>query len=271
MVFFKLIFIGILINIMALPDYSKYLYSGSPVDQTYQYLKGRGIPDVQAFAIIGNIYQESQFNPNIYNLEGSGAYGIHQWLGVRKNKLIDTYGEKPTLENQLEFLIDEHNGKYRGYGWNYINNGAENKKLGYYNYSRNEFNNATSIPDATIAWNQGFGRPGKNELANDKRIAFAEEVARYYGVNTIPQQMPTEMTSIPIIGQVIDAQASKDPEFQAEFIKQFNELQDRIGTLESKLEESALSQIMQQKIDDQAKERNFLLSLVNNMGFSVTP
>ena len=62
---------------------------------------------IQVSAIIGGLLQESELNPNAVN-PSSGAYGIAQWLGERKEKLLS----KPNysnLEVQLNYVVEEFN------------------------------------------------------------------------------------------------------------------------------------------------------------------
>lgn len=67
---------------------------------------GKGLKTHQAAAIIGNLIGESNLNENAVN-PSSKAYGLAQWLGSRKTKLLNKYGKKPTFDQQLEFLWDE--------------------------------------------------------------------------------------------------------------------------------------------------------------------
>ena len=147
--------------------------------RAYDYLTSKkNIGVVQALGIIGNIQGESGFNHNIKN--SIGAYGLNQWLGARKAKLLELYGSNPTFEQQLDYLVDEHTGKYPGLGWNFMNKGKE--LGGYYQYSRDEFNNSKDIDTAVKAWNQGFGRPGAHELRNEVRSEFVKNFADKYNI-----------------------------------------------------------------------------------------
>jgi hypothetical protein len=60
-----------------------------------------------AIGFVAGIRGEStNIDPTVLNKEGSGAYGIAQWLGDRKKKLRSLPGYD-TLEVQVAFLIDE--------------------------------------------------------------------------------------------------------------------------------------------------------------------
>lgn len=156
-------------------------------DEIWDYLtEKKGIPQTQAIGILSNIAAESGGDTEA--LGAAGDFGIQQWLGPRKKELQRRYGKKPTLTQQLDYLVDEYQGKVPGLGWNYINQGkffdkdAQGNVYNYYMYSKADFDNATNYKDATVAWNQGYGRPLGSTLRNEKRFEFADMFANRYGV-----------------------------------------------------------------------------------------
>lgn len=156
-------------------------------DEIWDYLtEKKGIPQTQAIGILSNIAAESGGDTEA--LGAAGDFGIQQWLGPRKNELQRRYGKKPTLTQQLDYLVDEYQGKVPGLGWNYINQGkffdkdAQGNVYNYYMYSKADFDNATNYKDATVAWNQGYGRPLGSTLRNEKRFEFADMFSNRYGV-----------------------------------------------------------------------------------------
>lgn len=156
-------------------------------DEIWDYLTDKkGIPQTQAIGILSNIAAESGGDTTA--LGAAGDFGIQQWLGPRKKELQRRYGKKPTLTQQLDYLVDEYQGKVPGLGWNYINQGkffdkdAQGNVYNYYMYSKADFDNATNYKDATVAWNQGYGRPLGSTLRNEKRFEFADMFANRYGV-----------------------------------------------------------------------------------------
>lgn len=72
-------------------------------------LKKRGFSEGQALGIAAGIHAESASNPNAKN-PTSGAMGLGQWLGPRKEAIRKRFGGNPTLEQQLDFLADELRG-----------------------------------------------------------------------------------------------------------------------------------------------------------------
>lgn len=156
-------------------------------DEIWDYLTDKkGIPQTQAIGILSNIAAESGGDTEALGV--AGDFGIQQWLGPRKKELQRRYGKKPTLIQQLDYLVDEYQGKVPGLGWNYINQGkffdkdAQGNEYNYYMYSKSDFDNAVNYKDATVAWNQGYGRPLGSTLRNEKRFEFADMFANRYGV-----------------------------------------------------------------------------------------
>lgn len=156
-------------------------------DEIWDYLtEKKGIPQTQAIGILSNIAAESGGDTEA--LGAAGDFGIQQWLGPRKKELQRRYGKKPTLTQQLDYLVDEYQGKVPGLGWNYINQGkffdkdAQGNVYNYYMYSKSDFDNAVNYKDATVAWNQGYGRPLGSTLRNERRFEFADMFANRYGV-----------------------------------------------------------------------------------------
>ncbi len=156
-------------------------------DEIWDYLtEKKGIPQTQAIGILSNIAAESGGDTTA--LGAAGDFGIQQWLGPRKKELQRRYGKKPTLIQQLDYLVDEYQGRVPGLGWNYMNQGkffdkdAQGNVYNYYMYSKADFDNATNYKDATVAWNQGYGRPLGSTLRNEKRLEFADMFSNRYGV-----------------------------------------------------------------------------------------
>lgn len=143
---------------------------------TFSYLVARGMTEVGAAAILGNIQQESAFNPTIEN--SIGAFGLCQWLGGRKDALI-SYAESqgvnytdPTI--QLEFL------------WMEIDPSVEKTNGANQQISSNDFNNllnATSIEEATRLFMEKFERCGSDEAMLNKRINYANQFYEAFARN----------------------------------------------------------------------------------------
>ncbi len=86
-------------------------------EKIWNYLVGdMGFNDIQAAGIMGNIQQESGFDPKAEN-PSSGAYGVIQWLGSRKTGLQNFAKEKnldvSDLSLQLSFMKKELESGYK--------------------------------------------------------------------------------------------------------------------------------------------------------------
>ena len=122
-----------------------------------QFFQSKGLKAYQAAGIVGNLLGESNLNPNSVN-STSKAYGIAQWLGDRKKKLFSKYGNKPTFDQQLEFI------------WEELNNNEKNafeKLLG-----------TKSVEEATNSFMKHFERPSTREMAQSitNRIKYSKEL-----------------------------------------------------------------------------------------------
>jgi hypothetical protein len=71
------------------------------------FFEQKGYNQIQVSAIIGGLLQESELNQNAENPK-SKAYGIAQWLGTRKSKIL-AKKDYSKLEVQLDFVIEEFN------------------------------------------------------------------------------------------------------------------------------------------------------------------
>ena len=123
----------------------------------YQFLKKCGYNDIAAAAILGNIQQECSFNSGIPNAQGSGAYGLIQWLNDRRANM-ESYCKskgKPTNDAgcQLEFM------------W------QELQTIGYYKSCLPASLNNKGINEASEEWQNIYeGAPGQD---TDKRKTYA--------------------------------------------------------------------------------------------------
>lgn len=180
-------------------DSKKMEYGGTTRDEAedyiFSYLTSNGFGDTQAVAIIANLIGESGLQANITR-KGGSDFGLQQWIGPRKKALYEYAKglghEEPTFDDQLDFLIMEYNGEIPGSGWNFQTKGKNlhkgnpdkfGKEWDYYQYGKGEFENADSVANATIMYNQGFGRAYKQNLRNDFRIKQAERLAEKFGVD----------------------------------------------------------------------------------------
>ena len=129
--------------------------------QIFDFLKSKGLNDIQAAAICGNIEAESEYNPSAKN--EIGAIGICQWLNDRATKLQSLASSKGKNWNDLSIQLE--------YLWSEIGPG------GYYN----QF--VQAMEDAVVTWEKGFEVSG-DTASYPRRIASAKAILD--GKGTLP-------------------------------------------------------------------------------------
>ena len=161
------------------------------------------LPDKQAIAIVANLTHESGLNTGALGDSGA-SYGIQQWKGKRRDNLMkfakERGNEEPTLDDQIDFLMKEYNTgnafQFNTKGKNLFKTkgpkGGISEASDYYQFSTADFDNAENLFDATIAWNQGVGRPHKKWAMNDKRYQIAQNLAKAFGVKDDSEPMFSE-------------------------------------------------------------------------------
>ena len=122
------------------------------MNQVINFFTNKGLSINQARGILGNLMQESKGTPYAVN-RTSGATGIAQWLGSRKQKLISRYGRNPSVQDQLNFIWEELNT-------------TENKAM-------RALLNTNTVSEATRAFANHFERAGKDEMNMNQRISYA--------------------------------------------------------------------------------------------------
>lgn len=76
----------------------------------WNYLCASGFSEAQTAGIMGNIQAESSFSTTDTN-GSSGAFGLFQWLGGRKQNLMAFAGDKyNTAKAQIDFMLTELDG-----------------------------------------------------------------------------------------------------------------------------------------------------------------
>lgn len=127
---------------------------------------GYGCSPYVVAALAGNAWQESHINPECVN-RGSGAYGIFQWLGSRKDNLFSwcaNNGFAPTDPiGQLDFLVAEDD-------WMYSYGGIS---------SLQEFLTSTSTDVATLTVAFSYCWERATNPNDPERISFAMDALDY--------------------------------------------------------------------------------------------
>lgn len=115
----------------------------------WYYLIDKGYTPVQVAGIMGNLQQEHNFQTS----DTPGGLGIAQWIGDRKDSL-QTNPNWQDLTVQLDFMLYELNS--------------------YESSANNRIKQATTIEDATIAFQNGFERCGT--CMEGQRINYAYSI-----------------------------------------------------------------------------------------------
>lgn len=92
----------------------------NPAQRTYEFFIRNGLTPHEAAAITGNFAIESgdwKYINRFGDVDGK-SYGLAQWRGDRlsnpqKTGLFDRFGRNPTLDQQLQFALDEYNSNYK--------------------------------------------------------------------------------------------------------------------------------------------------------------
>lgn len=122
-----------------------------------EFYKNKGLSHEDASALVANLMAESGtgLNPNAIN-PTSGAYGIAQHLGDRKDKLLAKGGEG-NFEVQLNHVWDELNSSHKG--------------------ALNALVNAPTLRDKTLAIRKLYEIPGEGEARDNARFDYASQLA----------------------------------------------------------------------------------------------
>ena len=131
--------------------------------QVAQYMFDKGLGKAQVCGILGNIKAESQFNTSAEN-SSSGAYGLIQWLGGRKDGLSGFAAsqgkEMSDMSVQLSYLWAELSGEedhacemsYASVQWGTWNDWAtEFRQNNGFTSSTNSFDEFKQITSARVA------------------------------------------------------------------------------------------------------------------------
>ena len=139
------------------------LRGSTNTEKVWNFLQDKGLTAAQTAGIMGNIQQESCFNPGAINKK-SGAYGICQWLGSRKTALQGYCSSNgfsyASLEGQLNYL------------WHELST-SESRALSY-------IRGTTTAADAAYMFGKYFERFGDNAADYAKRQKYANS---FYSTN----------------------------------------------------------------------------------------
>lgn len=132
----------------------------------FDFLTTKGLPDISAASVMGNIEAESEFDPSLIEEGNSIGFGLCQWSFERRNQL-ESYGT--SLDHQLNFLWSELTGEnlsttHADYQWN--------NKTGYLTIDQFRAGQG-SLEELTKAFCFCFERPNEELAHIDRRINSA--------------------------------------------------------------------------------------------------
>ena len=142
-------------------------------DKIWNYLIGQGFSRAAAAGVMGNCELESGYDPNAEN-SSSGAYGIFQWLGGRKDTLFAQATASGRSANDLLFQLDYFN-------WE-ITVGPESDSFSVYgglSGGLNEFKQFTDPIAACYSSEESFERSGGQGMS--QRLEYAQAVYDWNG------------------------------------------------------------------------------------------
>lgn len=138
----------------------------TPKDKIWNFLLSKGFSKAAASGIMGNWEIESGFDPSAEN-SSSGAYGIAQWLGGRKDDLIAAAAAKGVPVNDLQFQLD--------YFYWEITDGPESGCFATYTdlSGLDAYKSLTDPEAAAILFEQAFERSGGAAMTDRVNAAVA--------------------------------------------------------------------------------------------------
>jgi hypothetical protein len=157
------------------------LENGDPKNKEIAYnffVEEKGYSPEIAAGIVGNLMQESHSNLNTQALgfDGTGSYGVAQWLGPRKEKLKQVRpNDYSTLRGQLEFIDWELNNTEK----------RASRKL----------NKAKTAEEAALIFSKHYERPHRDYAANNKRVSYANNLLKNAG-NATPSSTMVSGTGV---------------------------------------------------------------------------
>ena len=132
-------------------------------EKIWNYLIGKGLNNIQVAGIMGNIKQESGFDPNALN-PGSKAYGIAQWYQGRKTALERFAKSKGKPINDLGMQLD--------FLWKELNEGYKSRVL-------DPIKKSNDLGEVVLIWLERFEvpcMPGSCGHEQAIRLPFAQAI-----------------------------------------------------------------------------------------------
>lgn len=200
---------------VATGQYTPGKIAGIPVPESqyktaeslYKYFVANGIPSKQALAIIGNLWQESKFNPKatnhlksvgIFQAVPGGELGAYKkWAGSRDIWNIKTQADYiiHVYKSKRQSLIKGISGRFGARSGTFRTTGSGRGRAypsgGFYS-------NSASIAELALIWGEGFENYGAME--EGRRVAAAQHFAQKITGNRGPASQSSPRTTVPASG-----------------------------------------------------------------------
>lgn len=154
---------------------STMIMGNTPQEKVWFALRNLGYSEIVVAGAMGNIdYESGGFNPELVEKGSGEGIGLIQWSFGRRTQLEQYAISKGVswqdLDTQIEFLVTEISGQGKAVGY------ATQRTSGYIRdegitATNKDWENATSIEDATLAFMRFFESPGS-------RSSYSQRVTR---------------------------------------------------------------------------------------------
>lgn len=206
----------------------------------YNYYIKKGVPPIQAAAIVGNLVKESNLDTSIKGTaDNMGSVGIAQWHSGRLDNLKKFAGNNWTnLDKQLDFVLHELNTTEKS---------AFNKLM-----------QAKTVEEATESFMYGYERPNSNPSINriSDRIKEARNIIGAEPTEYTPEETSTYKPYVSYLqenaGTIETAGKYSEPKEVTEAKKEIYQAQQEENFLE------ALSNLQQPQQTAPQQEQSYL-------------
>lgn len=194
--------------------------SGSSVaEKIWNFFRSLGYSEAAVAGMLGNIQQESSFNPAAINPAGP-SYGLFQWQGdrwTRYKAYADSKGVDWTdMQTQLEFAAAELEGKGRF--------GAESQIQEPWTADYNRWLNAKTPEEASDAWGDFFERYRDNTAG--LRQQYSRSWHNQFSGHSVPSGTDYDTTS----GRTSSDIAGNNSAIATDALKEINEYNKYSGS-----------------------------------------
>lgn len=169
------------------------IYGNSIEEKVWFALRGAGYSEIATAAVMGNIANESGFDPQKVEAGSGIGFGLCQWSFGRRDSL-EAYIASKGVDNgdvttQIEFLLGEitPGGGANGYATFQMGSTSSEKYDGR-RYTYSDWKDATDLDTSTMAFMAVFERPSYDSSVNhiDRRQSDAKKYYEQFKGKTAP-------------------------------------------------------------------------------------